>query len=131
MNQVSSTCPQCVYTCVHPFVPLHTSEWAFDQRFCYFPKDNFILGHPVVLEDIWWNNYCVDRQTSTHPTQITEKKWASQSDGGALYISDSFCFIYCYQTLSQESHYFFLDFKVLLQHSLVDRVASEKLLSSS
>ena len=33
---------------MHPFVPLHTSEWAFDQRFCYFPKDNFILGHPVV-----------------------------------------------------------------------------------
>ena len=40
-------CPQCVYTCVHPLVSLHTSEWAFDQRFCYFPKDNFILGHPV------------------------------------------------------------------------------------
>ena len=44
---MSSTCPQCVYTCVHSFVPLHTSEWAYDQRFCYFPKDNFILGHPV------------------------------------------------------------------------------------
>ena len=50
---MSSTCPQCVYTCVHPFVPLHTSEWAFDQRFCYFPKDNFILGHPVDKENIF------------------------------------------------------------------------------
>ena len=51
INQMSSTCTQCVYICVHPLVPLHTSEWAFDQRFCYFPKDNFILGHPVVSND--------------------------------------------------------------------------------
>ena len=104
-------------------------DFEFDQQIAeeYLETPN---PHSL-LEDIWWNNYCVDRQTSTHPTQITEKKWASQSDGGALYISDSFCFIYCYQTLSQESHYFFLDFKVLLQHSLVDRVVSEKLLSSS
>ena len=23
------------------------------------------------IEDIWWNNYCVEWQTSAHPTQIT------------------------------------------------------------
>ena len=23
------------------------------------------------VEDIWWKNYCVDEQTSTHPIQIT------------------------------------------------------------
>ena len=50
---MSSTCPQCVYTCVHPLVPLHTSEWAFDQRFCYFPKDDIILGHPVDIQIIF------------------------------------------------------------------------------
>ena len=40
---------QCVYTCVQPLVPLHISEWAFDQSFCNFPKDDFILGHPVYI----------------------------------------------------------------------------------
>ena len=30
-----------------PISCFHTSEWPFDQRFCYFPKDNFFGGHPV------------------------------------------------------------------------------------
>ena len=50
---MSSTCLQCVYTFVHPLVPLLTSEWAFDQRFCYFPKDDIILGHPVDIQIIF------------------------------------------------------------------------------
>ena len=32
------------------------------------------MGHMWCMEhivDIWWKNYCVDEQTSTHPTQIT------------------------------------------------------------
>ena len=31
-----------------PIFPLYTSDWLFDQRFCYFPKEYFFLGHPVV-----------------------------------------------------------------------------------
>ena len=38
-----------VSTLVCTPLSLHTSEWAFDQSFCYFPKDNFIFGHPVEI----------------------------------------------------------------------------------
>ena len=30
-----------------PISPLYNSEWSFDQKSCYFPKENFFLGHPV------------------------------------------------------------------------------------
>ena len=29
------------------------------------------LNLEAIIEDIWWNNYCVEWQTSAHPAQIT------------------------------------------------------------
>ena len=39
----------CLHLFEPPFIPLHTLEWQFDQRFCYFPKEDFFWGHPVEL----------------------------------------------------------------------------------
>ena len=37
-----------------------------------FPQEAFVFSFCKVqiIEDIWWKNYCMDEQTSTHPTQI-------------------------------------------------------------
>ena len=39
----------CLHLCEPQFLPFYTSEWPFDQKFCYFPKEDFFLGHPVYL----------------------------------------------------------------------------------
>ena len=41
--------PICFHFCEHPFISLHTSEWPYDWRKCYFPKADFFLGHPVYI----------------------------------------------------------------------------------
>ena len=40
---------KCLHLFGPPFIPLQTSEWPFDKRFCYFPKKYFFLGHTVLL----------------------------------------------------------------------------------
>ena len=37
----------CYRMCEPPFVTLNSSEWPFDQRFCYFPEVDFLGGHTV------------------------------------------------------------------------------------
>ena len=32
-----------------PISPIYTFEWLFDQKFCYYPKEDFFWGHPVVV----------------------------------------------------------------------------------
>ena len=72
-----------VFTCVNPFISLHTSEWPYDQRLCYFPKDDLFWGHPVKIwshlrhikthlkqDNFWQNLRCKKTAWNFFPTMV-------------------------------------------------------------
>ena len=88
--------------CEPPFIPLHTSEWPFDQRFCYIPKANFILGHPVDFDNkMNWTIWSDRAGLAVNCAMLTyfdrRREWHTVTHAGVYYY-----LLPCYWPKSQQ-----------------------------